>query len=358
MDTYDAPPPPRRSTWRFKLLLAFVLVVAGVWTAGWFVAAGYLEREVDSALASFAADGTRVTCTDRTVGGYPFRLEVRCPGGADVETVSTVGSVKGVTAVALVYDPTEVIVEAKGPLEIAPAVLTADWSLAHGSAEFTRAGTIEEMRVEVENLRIDPATGAAAALSGLVSGIGGDLAATADLAGLYVRRHPEIGNALDVGLRVSALRAGGLKQPVEITGRLAVRDVAGALGPGAADALDRIGREGVAVTVDTLVVGMGDGRLAISGDVLVRPDGLLDGRLDVAVSADGARVPILDAMVPGLSEDLSTAVAAILSFAGDSEVEGMPAKTVDLTIREGRVFAGALTFLPLASIPPIDLSGR
>lgn len=111
---------PTRRQNRFWLyappLLLLLLAVA--WSAFWFYARGRAASEIDAALAREAERGRTWTCADRTIGGYPFRIELRCNAltltstrWGDAVRVETGPAV----AVGQIYSPGLVILELTGP---------------------------------------------------------------------------------------------------------------------------------------------------------------------------------------------------------------------------------------------------
>ena len=58
---------------------ALIALAVGLgWSAFWLMASQRAQAQLDTFLAKEAADGRVITCSDRRVGGYPFRLELRC----------------------------------------------------------------------------------------------------------------------------------------------------------------------------------------------------------------------------------------------------------------------------------------
>jgi hypothetical protein len=111
---------PTRRQSRFWLYAPPLLLVAlaAVWSAFWFYARGRVTAEIDAALAREAERGRSWICTDRSVGGYPFRIELRCNSLALTSTrwgeavrVETGPAV----AVGQIYSPGLVILELTGP---------------------------------------------------------------------------------------------------------------------------------------------------------------------------------------------------------------------------------------------------
>src|SRR4051812_32293450 len=69
---------PRRRLWPVFVPLALVLAVAVVWTGVWFYAASAAEVTLAGWRDREAKSGRIYTCGKQTIGGYPFRFEVRC----------------------------------------------------------------------------------------------------------------------------------------------------------------------------------------------------------------------------------------------------------------------------------------
>jgi hypothetical protein len=70
--------PPKPSRWKLYLPFVASAVVAVGWSAFWKVAAGMTETGLDDWFVQERAQGREWSCPNRSVGGYPFRLEVRC----------------------------------------------------------------------------------------------------------------------------------------------------------------------------------------------------------------------------------------------------------------------------------------
>ncbi len=147
--TPDGARPTRRRT-RLGLFLPYILlaVLAAAWSAGWFWIRGKAEAEIDGWTAREAAAGRTWTCDQRSITGYPFRVELRC---ASLALSRSDGGFRlgPTTVVAQVYQPRLVILQSQGPFHVQQGDLTGDvtWrSLQgsfHGAAEgFTRASLV------------------------------------------------------------------------------------------------------------------------------------------------------------------------------------------------------------------------
>lgn len=130
--------PPRSRRWLY-LTLGIVIAVAG-WTAFWFYAAdrakqamaGWLEREIRL--------GRTYSCDGQSLGGFPFRIEVRCAGaGVELHNMQPPLSVRmgDVLVAAQIYQPTLLIGEWGAPITIAEQGrqpnMTGSWTLMRTS---------------------------------------------------------------------------------------------------------------------------------------------------------------------------------------------------------------------------------
>jgi hypothetical protein len=160
----DASRPVKRRR-RLGLFLPYVLlaILVCAWSVGWFWLRGRAEQEMDAWMAREAAAGRTWTCADRSVTGYPFRIELRCSA---VTLARSDGSFRlgPTTAVAQVYQPRLVIVESQGPFHVQQGDLTGDasWSALQGSFHgaaggFTRASlVVDGPRVAVTGAGLQP----------------------------------------------------------------------------------------------------------------------------------------------------------------------------------------------------------
>ena len=120
--TYHEALKPRRRPWLIATPLILVLVLGAVWTGVWFFAASEAEKRMNGWREQQASAGRKFDCATQAVGGYPFRIEVRCTG-ATVELQDTQPPIaiklKEILAVAQVWDPKLLIAEFTGPLTVA-----------------------------------------------------------------------------------------------------------------------------------------------------------------------------------------------------------------------------------------------
>jgi len=119
-------PPRRRSRWPLYAVPIVVLILAAGWSAFWFYASSRIDSELDGWRAREARSGRIYDCTNRSVAGFPFRLELHC-NGASVSLVSQTAEqvasrtpmtvrLADIFVIAQVYDPQHIIAEFTGPV--------------------------------------------------------------------------------------------------------------------------------------------------------------------------------------------------------------------------------------------------
>ncbi|WP_029032875.1 DUF2125 domain-containing protein [Salinarimonas rosea] len=350
---------PRRGSrvWLFTpFVLLGLLVVA--WSAAWFVIRERVVVELDERLAAEAALGRSWTCANRSVAGFPFRIEVSC-GRLALETADGIGLDLGpARALAQVYQPRHVIVNVAGPLtaQTPDGRVTAEWSLLEASVRNLGRGT-EQLALVVT----DPRTRVeAAALAAPVS-------ARAERAELYVRPSPGATRRegpIDAVLRADALEALGLEDVLPAAAT-APTDVEAQLRLHAPTALVRNGGDprvaaqawreaGGRLEIGVVSLATDAAALRVSGelalDALDRPE----GRIEASGRGLG---PIAEAALGGRGDFMADAIVAALGGGSPAPVapgEDAPPLTPlpPVRIADGRVFVGPIP-VPRVSVPPL-----
>ncbi|MBJ3777185.1 DUF2125 domain-containing protein [Acuticoccus mangrovi] len=332
----------RSGALRFKILLGVALVAIVGWSVLWFMAAGIVDRQMKKAELGAQAAGMIASCNNRSVTGFPFRIEVRCTGGSRVGNGDARTTVGGLTVVAQVYSPNRVLAEVEGPAELVlrdmrPVI--ADWTLAHASARLNfGARSLERLDAEIKQATVD-----------VVGGIDfsvGEVDAN-------LRRSPDNPRDLDVALNLQRVRPieGGAPADVTFVGRLG--DGA-ALIAGQADALlEIIAAQGVPLTIERATFASGDLAVSASGVLTLGADGKVDGEVDLAIAGHDGELPYVATMAPQAEATLRTLFKNVLAFAPETQLGKRTGKKISLTIRDGRVMAG---FVPLATLPSVSLN--
>jgi hypothetical protein len=162
--TYHAELSTSRRPWLIATPLIIVVVLAAAWSGFWFYASREAEARINDWQAQQAKAGRVFSCGSQAVGGYPFRIEVRCANAAaelkDTQPPLAL-KLKEILLVAQVWDPKLLIAEFAGPLTVsdpgqAPYV-NATWTLAQASVRGTPA-TPERASIAADDLKL---TGAA-----------------------------------------------------------------------------------------------------------------------------------------------------------------------------------------------------
>jgi hypothetical protein len=156
----------RRRLWPVFIMPALLVVLAIAWTGFWFFAASKVDENVDAWRAREAAAGRIYACADRSVAGFPFRLEVRCSGvsvallsqtAAQPTSQPLSAKLGEILVVAQIYDPKLLIAEFKSPAILsdrgAPAMVV-NWSAARSSI-VGLPGPPERADIVFDNIAVD-----------------------------------------------------------------------------------------------------------------------------------------------------------------------------------------------------------
>lgn len=138
--------PRRRPLWRLFIAPVLVLIAAIAWSVFWFYAASQVDVQADAWRAQEAKSGRIYDCANRSVAGFPFRLEVRCDGATVTLVSQTAGAssqapitakLDEILVVAQIYDPKRVIAEFTAPATVsdkgAQASYVVNWRLGRSS---------------------------------------------------------------------------------------------------------------------------------------------------------------------------------------------------------------------------------
>jgi hypothetical protein len=374
--TYHDELAPRRSHWLIAAPLMLVLALAVAWSGVWYVAAGRAKTLVEDWRAEQAKAGRVFTCGTQAVGGYPFRIEVRC-GDAGAELKDTQPPValmlKQIVIVAQVWDTKLLIAEFTGPLTASdpgqPVYLTADWTLAQASVRGTPAQP-ERASIAIDGLKLDDH---------------GNRLMDARHAEFHAR--VQFGSwphnpAIDLAVKFVGATAPGLiplaKEPSDVD-VVAVLHGLKDLSP--KPVLVRL-REwqaaGGRLEVQSARLAQGDALATATGTLALSPRGRLDGALRVTAAGAERFIPVLagdkrgtpnldraapalgaiERAVPGIGGAIRVAPAqqtqlatGLLALLGQqTTLEGKPAVALPLKFTVG---AATLGPIPLGQVPPL-----
>jgi len=387
--------PRQRPLWRLFFMPVLLLIAAAAWSAFWFYAASQVDVSADAWRAREAKSGRIYDCAQRSVAGFPFRLEVRCDGASVALVAQTAGAATPIAVklgeiliVAQVYDPKLLIAEFTAPATIAvsgqPASMTVNWSKARSSV-VGLPGVPQRISLVFDDPEIDRLNAAPQPLmarakhielhSRLVEGgsAGPPLIETAlnIAAGSIQGVHPLLAEPFDADIRttLSGLRdlapkpwpqrfrelqaAGGRVEIVQ--SRIQQGDLiavaAGSLGLNANGRLDGE-LQMTAAGIEKVIAALGIEKMLDDGV----PQATLD-RVAPGVKTQDVNnlFGALDRAIPGLGkvvkQNAGLGVAAGINALGKEAVlEGRKARSFPLRFVDGNVFLGPLK---VAQIPPL-----
>lgn len=283
MSAEDAP--PRRS--RFWLFAPFtiLLLAAAAWSAAWFVIRGRSTEALDAWLANEAVAGRRWECPDRTIGGFPFRIEIACSRIA-LQSRELLLSASRIAAITQVYQPRHTIVELEGPLKAngGGIALEGSWTDLRASVHTAKEG-------------LQRASLAIAAPSFKVTGLPmGEVAAAARRSEAHLRPAPALPpgeSAFDVATIVSGAAVPALDPllggPEPLDADLQATVTQARFGPvrGPRHALESWREAGGRLLVTRLDLAKGPRRLDARGELALDGERRPMGRLDIAAAGMG-----------------------------------------------------------------------
>lgn len=277
------------------LAVAAAVLLIAAWAGVWHLLAGRLDRAVAAGLANGAALGATARCGGQRVEGFPLKLEMVCDGAEIVEPRSGLrAAAAGLRTRTPLYDP--------DGITVALREAAAAW----------RDAAVEAPQAE---LRLSAADGGGAT----------------DIAGM---------------LRGAAARLGGSALPVFDADLEARLDQP----PQALLAGFDPRRSGLAVGDLMLRLRAGGVTAETRGALDVDGDGLATGRLTLSLGNVDA-LPALVAALPPQSRGTGSALAgALLAFGRPAELDGAPAKEIDIDIVRGAVTVG---MIGVGRLPPL-----
>jgi hypothetical protein len=325
--------------WAPTLLVA---VLAAGWTVFWFHAASVARTTLAEWQAREQQSGRNFRCGSQSVGGYPFRIEVRCiDAAADLQNASPplqlqVGEL---LAVSQVYQPTLLIAEFGAPLRVtesgSPITLVAEWTLAQASLRGLPQAP-ERVSTSIDNFRLSRS----------------DIAGTVLLGARHLELHARLDPAskpdhpvIDIAAKVdqaTASAAPSLETPVD--GQIAavlegLTDLEPKPVPQLLRELQERGGRLQIVNARVAYAGM---LATASGSLGLTPQGRLDGVVDVTVA--GLDPNVVERLVPSLKGGnaslLGTRLLALLGK--PTQLEGRPAVTMPLRLTDGAATLGPL----------------
>lgn|GEM_PF-1235970 len=340
--------PPRPSRRRYVLLIAAIIVVIAGWSGAWFYGRSVLAGEIDRQIAALDSQGIDFTCADLAIAGFPFRYEVSCRDLQSQDRWGSGGSLGGLMAVALIYNPWHVIFEAKSP-----AAVTVPVNGLQGEVTFeTARASVKFSETSVGSLAAVLEKPEAAVETAFSAGL-----FAADMAEAHLRTVPERPDVLEGFLTVADLRLKSLpelQESVSLRGHIRIDGGAGLLA--GADLYSLIREKGeVPLELVLLEATLGESRVAANGDLMLDGSGTLSGSLKLDIGNAERLLQNLKPLLPrdGRTYSLLENIVKSLEPAA-TEIDGVRTISLPVAIDRGQIRVG---FLPVGEIPPLFAAG-
>jgi hypothetical protein len=365
-------PAPRRRLWPVFVPLGIVVTLAILWTGLWYFAAAAAETTVNGWREREAKVGRIYTCDRQTIGGFPFRIEVRCADPAielrrDDPPLALKAS--DLVVVSQVYQPTLLISEFSGPMTIAepgrPPSYIANWTLGQSSVRGTPAAP-ERVSIVVDRPTVDRVGAAPANVLKAnrieVHGRMAEGSATGD-------------PVIELALRLFAATAPELHsfmtQPVDADVVAALRGLADFSPKPWPVRFKELQARGGRIELTRARVQQGDAIAVGAGALSLTARGGLDGQIQVTIvgletvvrSLDldramaqgsvGSAINALDRLMPGLGQIARQnagpgIIAGLRAMGQATTLEGKPAITLPLRFADGQILLGPF---PVGRVP-------
>jgi hypothetical protein len=269
----------------FAPFILLMLVFVGI-AAFWFVASRGAGGALDSWIEREKAVGRHWTCPERSIGGFPFRVEVSCVNptfsAQDGTSPLESGSLGRILALTQTYQPDLVIVEASGPLtlkERGGPRLNLSWTTLRMSLRGRPGDALIQFALEAKDIAVQGKT------------MTEEVNAAASKLEVYLRRNPdafETEKAYDLsakltGVTIPALDpAFGAEPGLAEIGALITHAAPFAARPLPSE-LERWRSDGGRIRLTTLMLAKGNQRLEATADLGLDAEHRIEGRAEVGL---------------------------------------------------------------------------
>jgi hypothetical protein len=384
-----AAPVPRSSRggkyrWVIVLIAAVVVLAAG-WCGLWYYAASVAGRTLSGWMAREATAGRVYACGSEGISGFPFRIQVRCTqASATVNSFQPpfAAAAQDVTFTAQVYQPTVLVGDVTGPLTVAPPgqppSFAGTWSLARIRVSGLPPDP-DAVSVTIEQPHLDRGSGASAAT--LFSADDADFSAR--IVGGSASNQPVIDAVLHFTSATAPTVHPLLADPLQGDMEVVLSGFKDLSPKPLAERFREMQASGGNIEIKSLRLERTDAIVTGTGTLTVKPDGKLDGVVQIAVAGLENIVPqlgidklidqgldrlaragggklgqglsALDTLVPGLSGVVSqTANASVVDdlkkMGQPTQIDNKPATALPLRFSDGSVYLGMVR---IGEVPPL-----
>ena len=317
--------------------LGLIVILAGLYTGGWYYATTMVKANVLKALGQQNGAGLSGECTNMAFSGFPFSIGLSCAKvSVDNQEKGISAAFDSLNASAPVYQPNHIGWTLQSPAELRTTqglTVSAAWTDLQSNLVAKGRG-IEQSQTVIDGLKANIAS----------SSTGQSADVTADHTELHARQN---GDDLELAIGIEnanttikdfpqVLPTASTSANITLTGKA-----------GMLDGSDRNGLRGAAGVLNQAVIDIGDGRvMTLSGPFSFDDQGLLSGQFKLEINQIGPWGDSLKATIPAAKNIISTATKLLKSLAS-----GGDKVSVDLTADRGRLSLSG--FIPLGKIPPI-----
>ncbi len=366
----------RRRSWPLYALVIGLALLAILWTGLWFYASGVAQETLAGWFEREAKAGRIYECGSPSVGGFPFRIEVRCnPAAMEWHSAQPTVYVRTteILVAAQIYQPSLLISEFTGPLTMGDADgradFIADWKLLQTSM---RGGPVMPARVSIA---IDRASFDRVTASGHEALF---RATHAELHGRIVEGSAAGNPVIDLVLQLTGATAPTINPltaqsfDADITFVLrGLKDFSPKPWP---ERFREIQAAGGRIDITHARAQQGESIALATGSLGLTATGHLEGQLLVTVAGLERLLPVLglerltapggsvdrlagrlDRIIPGLGniarENAGPTIAAGIGLLGEqTQLEGRRAVILPLRFTDGAMFLGAV---PVGQVNPL-----
>ena len=321
----------------FGLLL---VVLAVIWSGGWFALAAWAEGRVSTVLADIARRGVEVDCGERRMVGYPFAMRVACGETAVSEQKSgSQAQLGGLTGGASLFAPLTAQVDLASPARIQSPLFTDPATLQWDETEIDVGMSMsgpQSVSFDAENLS------AALPFADLA-----DARLTTTAAEGTLSPTSEGGTNAALTFTGLALSANGTAlPPFDGTASAQLSVPPRALLSGKAALQAPLSARGIRVSLTS-----GEGRMDAEGDLSVDAEGIVDGAITLRLAGTEALAAYIAALPPERRQLGNAVIGGMLAFGRSTNLDGKPASELQVEISRGRARIGPVDF----RVPKIPL---
>ncbi len=328
---------PRKRSVVFPVAIVLI-VLAALYSAGWFVAANFATNKLEQAFDGNSPLAAALDCANMRVGGFPLRISLKCSKITINDARNGItGSVGAFNSAAKIFRPGTVNWQLTGP-----AILQTKTGLA-SSVQWDTLDTamsvglsgVDKSTTTIKTLR----TNITQAITGAT------LSFKAAESQMEVQRSDADLNATTRLTDVAFVQNDGTSKLPPMTADLDMKLI------GQADVLNidnpkPIDLKGLNAELRNLNINIGEGRtITASGPLSIDQDGYLSGTLKLQLTKVEGWRDVISAAYPETHEIAKMAAKGLkMAFLGQNQGQ------VTLQITHGTVVLG---FIPLGNIPPI-----